>query len=52
MMMTLLPEMPAGRTRVTIMQRAVQTTLYGVAFCIYAAMGIFGAALYGEDTQG
>jgi hypothetical protein len=52
MMMALLPEMPAGPTGTRIMQRAVATTLYGVAFAIYAATGLFGAALFGRETQG
>ena len=52
MMMALLPEMPAGTLGVAAMTRAVRTTLYGVAFGIYAAMGLFGAALFGKDTQG
>lgn len=52
MMMTLLPEMPAGRIGVEVMRRAVGTTLYGVAFLIYAAMGLFGASLFGRSTEG
>lgn len=52
MMMALLPEMPAGAIGVNTMTRAVHTTLYGVAFTIYAAMGLFGASLFGQDTKG
>jgi sodium-coupled neutral amino acid transporter 10/sodium-coupled neutral amino acid transporter 11 len=52
MMMTLLPEMPAGPVGVAAMNRAVLVTLYGVAFGIYASMGLFGAALFGQGTEG
>ncbi|GBF99780.1 amino acid transporter [Raphidocelis subcapitata] len=52
MMMALLPEMPAGAAGLRALTAAVRTTLYGVAFSIYAAMGICGAALFGSRTQG
>ena len=52
MMMALLPEMPQGPDGVAAMSRAVRTTLYGGALSIYAATGLFGAALFGADTQG
>jgi multidrug transporter EmrE-like cation transporter len=52
MMMALLPEMPAGDAGVGVLTSAVRTTLYGVAFSIYAAMGVCGAALFGRRTKG
>ena len=52
MLVVLAREMPAGDIGAALLVSAVRTTLYGVAFCIYAAMGIFGAALYGERTEG
>jgi hypothetical protein len=52
MMMALLPEMPQGAAGVDVMVRAVRSTLYGGTLAIYAATGLFGAALFGQDTQG
>ncbi|KAI8464659.1 MAG: transmembrane amino acid transporter protein-domain-containing protein [Monoraphidium minutum] len=52
MMMALLPEMPTGAAGAATMARAVRSTLYGVAFALYASMGVFGAAMFGQDTQG
>lgn len=52
MMMPLLKEMPPGMVGVVTMRRAVHATLYGVAFLVYASMGVFGAALFGQQTAG
>eukprot|EP00882_Tetradesmus_deserticola_P021587 GHRQ01023369.1.p1 GENE.GHRQ01023369.1~~GHRQ01023369.1.p1 ORF type:complete len:212 (+),score=81.99 GHRQ01023369.1:248-883(+) len=52
MMMPLLREMPEGEHGVRIMQRAVHATLFGIALTVYFSMGLFGAALFGQDTEG
>uniref|UniRef100_A0A383VGQ9 Amino acid transporter transmembrane domain-containing protein n=1 Tax=Tetradesmus obliquus TaxID=3088 RepID=A0A383VGQ9_TETOB len=52
MMMPLLREMPEGQHGVRIMQRAVHATLFGVALTVYFSMGLFGASLFGQDTEG
>eukprot|EP00879_Flechtneria_rotunda_P030662 GHRR01033328.1.p1 GENE.GHRR01033328.1~~GHRR01033328.1.p1 ORF type:complete len:419 (+),score=127.36 GHRR01033328.1:532-1788(+) len=52
MMMPLLREMPDGSAGVMVMQRAVHTTLYGVALTVYFTMGLFGASLFGQHTHG
>ncbi|KAF6264352.1 hypothetical protein COO60DRAFT_177404 [Scenedesmus sp. NREL 46B-D3] len=55
MMMPLLREMPEGEHGVRIMQRAVHATLFvpaGVALTVYFSMGLFGASLFGQDTEG
>ena len=45
-------QMPAGEAGVAAIRSAVYTTLYGVAFGLYAAMGVLGASLFGDETQG
>lgn len=52
MMMPLLSEMPEGRMGIHVMQQAVHTTLFGVALTVYFSMGLFGASLYGQQTEG
>eukprot|EP00878_Enallax_costatus_P003116 GHUV01003315.1.p1 GENE.GHUV01003315.1~~GHUV01003315.1.p1 ORF type:complete len:487 (+),score=112.67 GHUV01003315.1:283-1743(+) len=52
MMMPLLREMPEGRAGVRAMHKAVHTTLFGVALVVYLSMGLFGASLFGQCTEG
>eukprot|EP00877_Chromochloris_zofingiensis_P007157 jgi/Chrzof1/2695/Cz11g25150.t1 len=52
MMMPLLAEMPPGATGAVVMQKAVHVTLYGTAFLVYFAMGLLGASIFGQETEG
>ncbi|MEW5305955.1 MAG: hypothetical protein WDW36_008464 [Sanguina aurantia] len=52
MVMPLLKEMPLGSLGVSITERAVQICLYGVACLVYGSMGVFGASIYGQSTEG
>ncbi len=44
--------MPHGRAGTRAMAAAVHTSLYGVAMCVYGAIGAFGASIFGPETAG
>lgn len=52
MMMPMLREMPEGAAGTTVMHSAVRVVLFGVALTVYGSMGLFGAALFGDATNG
>ena len=52
MLLPLLQELPRGRAGVDTLSRAVVVSTLGVAYCIYAVLGVCGAGIYGTDTPG
>lgn len=52
MMMPLLHDMPPGPTGLAITSTAVKIVIIGVACVMYGTMGIFGAARFGQATEG
>ncbi|EFN59745.1 hypothetical protein CHLNCDRAFT_133361 [Chlorella variabilis] len=52
MLLPLLQELPRGRPGVDLLSRAVAVATVGVAYCVYAVIGICAAGTYGLDTPG
>ncbi|DBB04668.1 TPA: hypothetical protein ACH3X1_012728 [Trebouxia sp. C0004] len=52
MMMPLLHDMPPGPSGLAITSSAVKIVIIGVACLMYGTMGIFGAARFGQATEG
>ena len=52
MLLPLLSEMPAGRRGQDILCGSLQLVTCGVAYVVYAVIGIFGAARWGLSTEG
>ncbi|CAK0750260.1 hypothetical protein CVIRNUC_001976 [Coccomyxa viridis] len=52
MLMPLLHELPPGPASVSLTATAVRIVVIGVASLVYGVIGIFGAARYGDKTQG
>ncbi|KAL3136879.1 hypothetical protein ABBQ32_006491 [Trebouxia sp. C0010 RCD-2024] len=52
MMMPLLHDMPPGPTGLAITSTAVKIVILGVACVMYGTIGVFGAARFGQATEG
>lgn len=52
MLLPLLSEMPAGRRGQDILCGSLQVVTCGIAYLVYAVIGIFGAARWGLATEG
>ncbi|GLC55693.1 hypothetical protein PLESTB_001015400 [Pleodorina starrii] len=51
MLMPLLKEMPPGPAGTRLTERAVHITLFAVACGVYGTVGIFGASIFGTETE-
>ena len=51
MLMPVLKEMPGGPAGVLVSERAVHVVLFAVACGAYGTVGIFGASIYGAETE-
>ncbi|GLI61167.1 hypothetical protein VaNZ11_003454 [Volvox africanus] len=51
MLMPLLKEMPSGPTGTRLTERAVHITLFAVACGVYGTVGVFGASIFGMETE-
>ncbi|GIL58501.1 hypothetical protein Vafri_13455 [Volvox africanus] len=51
MLMPLLKEMPSGPTGTRLTERAVHITLFAVACGVYGTVGVFGASIFGTETE-
>ena len=51
MLMPLLKEMPGGPGGVAVSRRAVHFVLFFVACAAYGTVGIFGASIFGQETE-
>ncbi|GIL95234.1 hypothetical protein Vretimale_1266 [Volvox reticuliferus] len=51
MLMPLLKEMPSGPAGTRLTERAVHITLFAVACGVYGTVGVFGASIFGTQTE-
>ena len=51
MLMPLLKEMPGGPEGTAVSKRAVHFVLFFVACLAYGTVGVFGASIYGQETE-